>query len=530
MNPRWDVIVIGSGFGGAVTACRLTAAGAKVLVLERGRRWTKPQYPRKLGDPWLFNHARPHRHNGWLDVRLFKRMTVLMGAGVGGGSLCYSSVLLEPHEERFRQGWPGEITPAELKPHYQTVREMLAVRTIPTTQLTQRSKLLRRGAEKIGAGDRFFDTPLALSFDPQWNYQLPDPLDPRHSKPFINDHGQRQGTCIHLGNCDIGCDVHAKNTLDLNYLAMAERNGAEIRPLHSVRRIAPLGSGGGYRVFFDRVDGNRLVQGSEDAGKIVLAAGSLGSTELLLRCRDLDRTLPGISGRLGESWSANANVLTPDVYPNREDVQQSIGPTITSALDFSDGSVDGQRFILEDDGFPNLLLNASGAMSRFSPLNLFLRLLHAQLRRGTGEANVAGRVAVWLGAGVDGGDGRLSLSRPWCAPWRKKLSLRWNVKGSKPVIDAILAQQQQISDANGGSLRIPLYWRLLKASVTVHPLGGCKMGRTSDDGVVDHRGQVFGHPGLFVSDGAIIPRPVGRNPSLLIAALAERAAALMLHN
>src|SRR5262245_46731421 len=125
MSTRFDVIVVGSGFGGAVAACRLSAAGARVLVLERGRRWTPDQYPRKLGDPWLYDHARPEKKNGWLDLRLFPRMAVVAGAGVGGGSLCYSSVLLEAAAERFTTGWPSAITRAELEPHYAVARRML---------------------------------------------------------------------------------------------------------------------------------------------------------------------------------------------------------------------------------------------------------------------------------------------------------------------------------------------------------------------------------------------------------------------
>src|SRR5262249_18126704 len=158
----------------------------------------------------------------------------------------------------------------------------------------------------------------------------------KHSKPFTNAQGRPQGTCVHLGNCDLGCDVRAKNTLDLNYIPAAEDRGAEVRSLHLVRSVRHQDDG--YSVAFDRIEGSRLVPGEERAERVVLAAGSLGSTELLLRCRDEYRTLPGVSARLGEGWSANANVLTPDHYPSNWEVQQSIGPTISGGLDFMDGS------------------------------------------------------------------------------------------------------------------------------------------------------------------------------------------------
>jgi cholesterol oxidase len=271
-----------------------------------------------------------------------------------------------------------------------------------------------------------------------------------------------------------------------------------------------------------------VVRGSEEARNVVLAAGSLGSTELLLRCRDQYRTLPRIGGMLGCDWSPNANVLTPDVYRSAEVVRQSVGPTISACLDFSDGGDSGgQRFILEDDGFPNLLLNAAAAKVRSERLNLLGWALRSHLRRSLKEVNPLANVAVWLGAGVDAGDGQLKLGRSWLAPWRHELKLGWNVKRSEAVIAAILEAQRRVSASNGGSLRIPLYWSLLKALVTVHPLGGCKIGTTKTNGVVDHRGEVFGCSNLYVADGAVLPRPVGRNPSLTIAALAERTAALM---
>jgi cholesterol oxidase len=526
MPQRYDVVVVGSGFGGAVTACRLSESGARVLVLERGRRWTREEYPRKPGDPWLYSDDQPEKKNGWLDLRFFRGMAVAQGAGVGGGSLCYSSVLLEATASRFAQGWPPEITPDALAPFYEKAREMLDARAIPDGQLTARYKLMRDAAAKARLADRFSSMPLALSFDPDWNYDLPDPLDHSHSKAFVNPQGQKQGTCVHLGNCDIGCDVRAKNTLDLNYIAAAEARGAVVRPLHLVRVIAPEGAG--YRVSFDRIDGDRLVPGSELAERVVIAAGSLGSTELLLRCRDELQTLPGISRQLGQSWSANANVLTPDVYEKSRDVRQSIGPTISAGLDFTDGAIDGLQFIIEDDGFPNLLLNAVAAHVASGGIGPFAVALREHLKRGLDEENPLKNVMIWLGAGVDAGDGVLSLRRGWLPPWRKKLCLSWDVSRTRGVIDAILAVQRQLSQAAGGQLQVPLYWSLLRSLVTVHPLGGCKMGNSSADGVVDHRGAVYGCDRLYVVDGSIMPVPLGRNPSLSIAAFAERAAQLML--
>ena len=525
MADPLDVIVIGSGFGGAVNACRAAQSGAKVLVLERGRRWTPATYPRAVTDPWLFDAASPHKMNGWLDLRLFNGMTIAQGAGVGGGSLCYSSVVLEATAKIFESGWPAEITLNELRPYYNRAKSMLSVQTLPAGQLTPRFNLLKEGAEKTGRSAQFSHAPLAVSFDPEWNYGLKNPVDSSHSKEFVNAHRRKQGTCVHLGNCDIGCDVQAKNTLDLNYLAEAENHGAEIRPLHLVRSIVPENRG--YRVHFERLESGTAIKGSEWASQVILAAGSLGSTEILLRCRDEYGTLPNVGRALGLNWSSNANVLTPAIYPDAARVQQSIGPTISAIVDLMDGQVDGRSLVVEDDGFPNLLLNALNQRFGSRWLSALGWSLSRHASRGVGEKNPLAKVMIWLGAGCDASDGQLVLSRRLLAPWSKKLNLRWNVARSKPTIDAILKVHGEVTSATGGKLHIPAAWRWFRSLITVHPLGGCQMASTAHEGVVDHKCQVFGHPGLYVCDGSVIPKAIGRNPSLTIAALAERAATFL---
>jgi cholesterol oxidase len=523
MSHTLDAIVIGSGFGGAITGCRLAEKGMKVLILERGRRWVPQDYPRKAGDAWLFSDLQPARHNGWLDLRFFKNMTVAQAAGVGGGSLTYSSVALEAHPSLFTNGWPSEITYEELKPCYDSVTQMMNLQTVPDGQLTQRFKLAREAAETLGQRDRFSKTPLAVSFSPDWSYQLDDPFNPTHSKTHTNAQGQQQGTCIHLGNCDIGCDVQAKNTLDLNYIPRAEQCGTDVRPLHAVRFIEPRGTG--YRVVFDRIHQGRLIRGDETAAHVFLAAGSLGSTELLLRCRDQYRTLPKISRVLGQSWSANANVLSMATYSEGSRVQQTLGPSISGVIDFMDGSANGQRFVIEDDGFPNLLRNSLQACLDDGKRTDLGRALLEQIEEHVRGDERSRNVMVWLGAGMDAADGRLTLRRPLLAPWTRTLDLRWKPEQSQAVVEAILAVHAKMTQATGGRMRPNAAWSLFKNMVTLHPLGGCRMGVTPETGVVNHLGDVFGYPNLHVVDGSIAPTSIGRNPSHTIAALAERAAA-----
>lgn len=524
MSEPFDVIVIGSGFGGAVAACRLAESNLRVLVLERGRRWVPDSYPRLLDDAWVWDQDEPERQNGWIDLRAFKDIAVVQGAGVGGGSLIYANIFVEAEPFAFEGGWPPEITFRELGPYYSRAGAMLGVQELPDGQLTERFKLMRDGAAAIGAAGRFRKLPLAVTFDPQWSYGQDDPFNAGKSRPWTNPQGRRQGTCIHCGNCDIGCQVQAKNTLDLNYLAAAEAKGAEIRALHLVRRILP--EAGGYRVQFDRLDGGRRVAGSERARRVIVAAGSLGSTELLLRCRDEAGTLPNLSPRLGQGWSANGDFLTPAVYLDRL-VSPTRGPTITCAIDYLDGAKDGQRFFVEDGGFPDTIGNALERLAGHGIMRKIFDAFGALIGEAVRDRDPLASVMPWFGQAADAAEGRMRLGRPWWAPWRRRLTLDWKGAGSAPAIQALADMHRTLSQATGGlALEVPS-WSLFRYLITPHPLGGCNMGRSAVDGVVDHRGQVFGYPGLYVADGAIVPRAVGLNPSRTIAALAERIAAQM---
>jgi cholesterol oxidase len=519
---NFDVIVIGSGFGGAITGCRLAEAGYKVLILERGRRWDKVNYPREPGDPWIWNDDRPEKHNGWADLRVFPNMSVIQGAGVGGGSLIYANISAEAHRNIFQRGWPAEITYDELKPHYDRVAAFMNVQKIPVNQLNERTRLMKEAAEKIGHGDRFKLVELAVSFDPTLSFDPNNPLDPSQSRRFTNAQGVEQGYCIHVGSCDVGCPVDAKNTLDRNYLPWAERHGAEVRPLHLVTNIEPVD--GGYKVYCDELKSGDRIERSETARIVILAAGSLGSTELLMRCRDEKRSLPNVSDQLGRGWSSNGDFLTPAFYRDR-DISPTKGITISSAIDFLDGSQNGQVFWVEDGGIPDMLGFYMDGMNGKFPSGLRIDFLINFIQKSLQRRNAFKHLMPWFAQGVDGGDGRLSLKRRWWWPFgRRRLHLSWDVDNTVPVINEIINMHKRLSEATGGRVIVPPTWTLSKDLITPHPLGGCKLGSSPADGVVNHLGEVFGHRNLYVADGAIIPTPLGVNPSRTIGALAERIA------
>jgi cholesterol oxidase len=516
-----ETLIIGSGFGGAVTACRLSEAGERVIVLERGRRWNRTNYPRGPSDAWWWSQDNPARWNGWLDLRIFSHMAVAQGAAVGGGSLIYANVSAVPPRHIFDAGWPSEITWQEMAPYYKQVGEFMNVQQVPDGQWPRRMQLMKEGADKIGEGGRFGKLELAVSFDPEWRYDLPDAIDPKRSKRFVNAQGIEQGTCVHLGNCDIGCEVDAKNTLDRNYLAWAERKGADIRPLHLVNAIEPID--GGYRVHYEQLDGSEPRRGSATARRVVVAAGSLNSTELLLRCRDELKTLPQLSRRLGKNWSSNGDFLTPAIYSDRK-LNPSRGPTITSAIDFLDRSQSNQSFWIQDGGFPNVVANWIRAGESAHPqVKAFLQVIRTALAAHGPLENVM----PWFAQGIDAADGNLRLHRRWWLFGRWCLTLDWQIEKSRGLIEAIIVMHKRLSAATGGHPVVPPSWSIKSYLITPHPLGGCNMGTAQDNGVVDHKGEVFGYRNLFVIDGGIVPEAVGVNPSRTIAALAERAAALM---
>jgi cholesterol oxidase len=518
----FDAIIIGSGFGGAVSACRLAQAGQKVLVLERGRRWTPENFPREPTDAWLWNQDQPELLNGWADLRTFSDMWVAAGAGVGGGSLIYANVSVEAKPDVFLKGWPQGINYQVLKPYYERVAGMLDIQVLPDNQLNPRYHLMKEAAEKNGWGERLHKVPLAVKFNPDYDASAHDAREDRHAVWAVNPQGRKQGTCVHCGNCDIGCQVQAKNTLDLNYLAEAENHGAQIRPLHLVNRLEPLDDTGrgGWRVHFDHLANLRRNPGSLTARQVIVAAGSIGSTELLIRSRDQYGTLPRLSERLGHGWAFNGDFVTPTFYSGRK-ISPSHGPTISCAIDLLDGTVDKAPLFIEDGGVPNLAGNfIRRRMAK--PGWGKLRKVWQELGEAVDADDPLDGMMPWFGQAVDAADGRLYLGRLWYAPWRRTLKMDWRYQKSEAVVEAMIKVHKQLSAATGGTPFIPPTWTYLRNLVTPHPLGGCNMADSAEHGVVNGHGQVFGYEQLYVMDGATLPRAIGLNPSRTIAALAER--------
>jgi cholesterol oxidase len=526
-----DAIVIGSGFGGAVAACRLAESGRQVLVLERGRERVGDEFPRLGRTPlreWLWTSS----WNGFFDLRVFRRIATLGASGVGGGSHVYANVLLRAPARSFAEGWPAGLNPDTLAPYYERAERMLAVRPLPDTLDPPKSRAYRAAVEHTGAHPFRPNLAVYVGEEPAL---VPD--GPPH---YVRDpHGLgvdvMQAPCRHCGECDIGCRYRAKNTLDLNYLAVArQRHGAHIQPLAEVVAVAPA-AGGGYRVHYrDRSTGRR---GSVRAPLVVIAAGTVNTVELLLRCRDEFGLLPKLSPALGEHFSGNGDFLCAALN-TRERLDPWLGPVITTAVEHGDGGLD---YYLQEGGFaPDLAFLVAAFRPGPEFLGKFLRgpVGHAARLRWFYEE--VGRLAhnnealaralpantmIFLGMGRDASDGRLALRKRLGR--RPHLEIEWDHTASRPLIARMEAEFRRITAQLGGTFVSNPLWSLLGRLITVHPLGGCALADDPSQGVLSPYGEVWGYPNLFVTDGAAMPRAIGPNPSLTISALAERSAEYM---
>ena len=535
---HYDAIIVGSGFGGSVTAYRLAEAGLRVCVLERGKPYPPGSFarsPAEMGKNFWDPSAGLY---GLFNVWSFRHLEALVSSGLGGGSLIYANVLLRKDEKWFVRDDPHESWPIDRKtldPHYDATERMLGATLYPYEEQTPKTVALRDAAAQLGL--KWSLVPLAVTFaDAGHKPTCGEPISEGHR----NLHDRTRSTCRLCGECDIGCNYGSKNTVDYNYLSEAKRLGAEIRTLCEVKSFAP--DGNGYTVQYVAHDPSRPAPTSPPCttlttDTLVLAAGTLGTTHLLLKNR---AAFPGLSSTLGSHFCGNGDLLTFAVRANQtrdgvrgpRRIDGSYGPVITSAIrvpDAADGGT-GRGFYVEDAGYPgfaNWVLEAAGA---FGFVERTLRFVWSRIKSTLGiarDTNLSAELAAILGPGAlssssvpllgmgrDVPDGHLRLDDGL-------LDSDWRMESSRSYFDRVRATMKDISRVWDARFEDNLIWHLNHRVITVHPLGGCPMGHTDRDGVVDATGQAFGHPNLYVVDGAMMPGPVGANPSLTIAALAD---------
>jgi cholesterol oxidase len=509
----YDVVVIGSGFGGSVAALRAAEKGYRVAVVEAGRRFTNDTLPETSWDLRSFLWAPAL---GWMGIQRITPLTdvvALGGAGVGGGSLIYANTLYTPLDDFFGDPQWAAITDwkAELSPYYDQASRMLGVVENPTE--TPADVEMRAVAEELGVGHTYHHTPVGVYFGEPGTTV---------ADPFFGGAGPRRTGCIQCGNCMIGCRFNAKNRLDLNYLHLAEGLGATIHPETTATVIRPLAAGG-YAVE-TRHTTRRKQRHTFTADQVVLAAGTLGTQKLLHRMRD-ERVLPGISGRLGELTRTNSESIL-GARSRRKDADYSTGVAITSSFHpdaqthiepvrYGKGSnaMGLLQSVLTDGGPGGPRWRKALREIRRNPRDV-AKLLWL---RGWSEQTIIVLVMQSL-------DNSLTLSRKK-GRFRDRLVSRqghgepnpsWIPAGN----DVARRLAERIDGIAGGSVG-----ELANIPMTAHIIGGCPIGTTAADGVIDPWQRLFGYDGLHVLDGAAVTANLGVNPSLTITAQAERAMA-----
>ncbi len=515
IGSAYDVVVVGSGYGGGVAASRLARAGQSVCVIEKGKEFLTGQFPSRL--PELRRELqvnggkmRSGSRTGLFDFRLGADIHVLVGCGLGGGSLINAGVALKPDARVFADPvWPEALrSDGLLAQGFERASAML--RPARYAKAGELTKVRALEAASAGLGKSPVAAPVVVSFE-----------------ETVNPAGVAQPACTLCGDCCSGCNVGAKNTVAMTYLPDARAHGAELFTELSVSHVEK--HGGGWRVHFAPSDAKDGAGGHVDAKTVILAAGTLGSTEILLRSRE--KGLP-LSDRLGMRFSANGDIIA-FALGGRERVNgigvghppkfvgDAVGAAVAAQIELPDGNRLERSMIVQEGVLPS-------ALAPLLPVFFIAggRLLGAaeSLIKGVYRGPLS-HLHTFFVVSHDEAKGRIVLDNG-------SAKVEWPGAGEEPVYARVDEALTKAAEAVGARyIKSPLAATSMGTKpATAHPLGGCGMGEDAESGVVNHKCQVFDgetgdgvHPGLYVCDGSVIPRSIGVNPLLTIAALAERA-------
>ena len=534
MKKEYRIAVIGSGYGGAITAARLAEAGKKdICILERGKEWTKfPDTPIGV----LKNLHTSKRRLGLYEYLPFKEINVFKGCGLGGTSLINANIAIRPDKECFtHHHWPTAIrklaASGQIWKHYDKAKNTLAAGPRPINN--QYKKLGKVEAMRMRANELSSAT-FHPALDVAVNFKVNGP----------NKFGVKQKPCIDCGDCFTGCNVKAKNTLDMNYLPLARSLGVKIFTKVEVSHLRK-NQDGTFTIHYRINQENKVGRlKTIKARSVILAAGSLGSTEILLRSEKMGLTT---STKLGLSFSGNGdfygiaynndrrtNIMGYGNHPKSKRAAVKPGASIISGIQYNRTQGFTKRFIVEDTSLPLAAVDLarrglpklsflSGEDTDFGFIDSLKEL--RRVGRDLFDWDPKGAVnhsMIYLAMAIDDSKGRMDLNR------KGELEIRWPGVQDQDIFKTINTELKEHAETLGGTFIENISWASLFGSrlTTVHPLGGCSLGEDTDHGVVDHLGRVFDgqgdvHAGLYVVDGAIIPGAIGVNPFLTISALAE---------
>ncbi|GLW54182.1 GMC family oxidoreductase [Kitasatospora phosalacinea] len=527
MAYDYDVVVVGSGFGGSVAALRLTEKGYKVAVLEAGRRFRREELPSTSWNLRDYLWAPALGRYGIQRIHLLRNVLILAGAGVGGGSLNYANTLYVPPKAFFEDRQWRHITDwrAELAPFYDQAQRMLGVRLNPT--MTPSDVHLKAAAEAMGCGDTFHLAPVGVFFGDGQDGTGEARAAPggEVDDPYFGGAGPRRRACTECGECMTGCRHGAKNTLTENYLYLAERAGAEILPMTTVKRLRPHGDG--YAVDVLPTDARtrrarRAGARTVTAERVVVAAGTYGTQTLLHRMRE-GGLLPGISARLGHLTRTNSEALvgaqtSTRRYGERPDFTR--GVAITSSVHPDENThIEPVRYGRGSNAMGALSIQQVSGAGRGPRWLRYLGtaarhpwiFVQSMNQHRWSEKTIIGLVMQSLDNSltVSLKNGKLTSRQGHGAP-----NPSW-IPAAEEGARALAASINGFPGSTAGEVfDIPL---------TAHFLGGCPIGDSADTGVVDPYHRLYGHPGISVVDGSAVSANLGVNPSLTITAQAERA-------
>jgi len=535
-KTSYDFVVIGSGYGGAINAARIASAPLNpkpsLCILERGREWPVGTFPDSVDK--VIGAARSSANPlGLYEFLNYQDISVIKGSGLGGTSLINANVAIVPDQEVFELvGWPRSVNYDLMKPYYDRARAILAATPHPRALQLAKVQALDRRAQELGT--HAVPLNVAVNFDITGQ----------------NPHGVEQKPCIDCGDCVTGCNVGAKNTLYMNYLPMARNAGAEIFTQTKVEWIEKL-SGGGWRIHGRHYEGFLDHSFTLDAKNVILAAGSVNSTEILLRSEM--HGLP-VSPALGTGFSGNGDFFglayngdyETDVlgYGTKRSAQpgdsRPPGPSIVGLVRYNGTAPVRQRIAVEDFSFPSAyVLGAKAAFALIRGDDTDVGDEDAERQRILADSNLAQQYApggalnhtmLYLVMGQDDARGTMVFEAPWFEP-DGRMKIEWDQVGQQIVFTRMNEELRRHARALGASFISNPTWNVFRTRhlITAHPLGGCPMGEDYLQGAVDEFGRVFSgdgsvHDGLFVADGSVIPSALGVNPFLTISALAERIA------
>jgi cholesterol oxidase len=520
MADSFDYVIIGSGFGGSVSAMRLTEKGYSVLVLEKGKRYEDRDFAKTNWQFWKYVWLPAIRAHGILQISILKGVMVLHGAGVGGGSLGYANVLEVPSDETFATpAWNQAVKWGEaLRPHYETAKKMLGVARNP--KLWTADHVLKQIAEERCMGHTFRATDVGAFFG-EAGVTVAD--------PFFGGEGPDRAGCVHCGGCMVGCRYNAKNTLPKNYLYFAEKNGAKVISESAVTDVRPSTfDGSRYEVTYQSSTSPFKRKKTIFAKNVIFSAGVIGTMKLLLNLRDVKKSLPHLSPRLGDMVRTNSEALLGSIA-RQSDINYSEGVSISSIFNadevtrvepvrYPDGSslmrFLGAPLVSDVTSIPARMFKSLTWIFR-NPIDFFRAMTFPGWAHNTTILLIMQNVDNYMKFRI--GRSPLTLFR------RGLVAERGTDHEIHARVDVGHDVAREFAKRINGAALGSITENLFNLPTTAHILGGAPMGRNAEEGVVNENFAVHNYEGLYIIDGSIMPANPGVNPSLTITALAEYA-------